>query len=58
MMRSAVPLPPSCEATALAMIASGIVAVSALDEETVADHLPQSGGLAVQADLHREIIAS
>jgi sulfide:quinone oxidoreductase len=32
--------------------------LAALDEETVADHLPQSGGLAVQADLHREIIAS
>ena len=32
--------------------------LAALDEETIADHLPQSGGLAVQADLHREIIAS
>ena len=32
--------------------------LAALDEETVADHLPQSGGLAVQADLHRDIIAS
>ena len=32
--------------------------LAALDEETVADHLPHSGGLAVQADLHREIIAS
>jgi sulfide:quinone oxidoreductase len=32
--------------------------LAALDEETIADHLPQSGGLPVQADLHREIIAS
>ena len=32
--------------------------LAALDEDTIADHLPQSGGLAVQADLHREIIAS
>ena len=29
-----------------------------LDEETVTDHLPHSGGLAVQADLHRDILAS
>ncbi|MGZ8632465.1 MAG: FAD-dependent oxidoreductase [Solirubrobacteraceae bacterium] len=27
------------------------------DEEAVADHLPKSGGLPVQTDLHREIIA-
>jgi sulfide:quinone oxidoreductase len=32
--------------------------LAALDEETIADHLPQSGGLAVQADLHRDIVAS
>jgi sulfide:quinone oxidoreductase len=32
--------------------------LAARDEETVADHLPQSGGLAVQTDLHRDIIAS
>jgi hypothetical protein len=28
------------------------------DEEAVADRLPQSGGLAVQTDLHRDYIAS
>jgi sulfide:quinone oxidoreductase len=28
------------------------------DEESVADHLPQSGGLAVQTDLHRAFVAS
>jgi sulfide:quinone oxidoreductase len=28
------------------------------DEEAVADHLPRSGGLAVQTDLHREVVAS
>jgi sulfide:quinone oxidoreductase len=32
--------------------------LAARDEETIADHLPQSGGLAVQTDLHRDIIAS
>jgi hypothetical protein len=32
--------------------------LAALDEETVADHLPDSGGLAVQTDLHREVVAS
>jgi sulfide:quinone oxidoreductase len=32
--------------------------LAALDEETIADHLPQSGGLAVQADLHRDIVSS
>ena len=31
--------------------------LAARDEETIADHLPQSGGLAVQTDLHRDIIA-
>jgi sulfide:quinone oxidoreductase len=29
--------------------------LAARDEETITDHLPQSGGLAVQTDLHREI---
>ena len=28
------------------------------DEEAVADHLPRSGGLAVQTDLHRDVVAS
>jgi sulfide:quinone oxidoreductase len=32
--------------------------LAALDEDTIADHLPHSGGLAVQTDLHREFIAS
>jgi sulfide:quinone oxidoreductase len=32
--------------------------LAALDEEAIADHLPQSGGLPVQTDLHRDIIAS
>jgi sulfide:quinone oxidoreductase len=32
--------------------------LAALDEETVADHLPHSGGLAVQTDLHRDFVAS
>jgi sulfide:quinone oxidoreductase len=32
--------------------------LAARDEEAVADHLPQSGGLPVQTDLHRHIIAS
>jgi sulfide:quinone oxidoreductase len=32
--------------------------LAARDDEAVADHLPQSGGLAVQTDLHREVIAS
>jgi hypothetical protein len=32
--------------------------LAALDEETVADHLPHSGGLAVQTDLRREGVAS
>jgi sulfide:quinone oxidoreductase len=32
--------------------------LAARDEEAVADHLPQSGGLAVQTDLHRDYIAS
>jgi len=32
--------------------------LAARDEEAVADHLPQSGGLPVQTDLHRDIIAS
>ena len=32
--------------------------LAARDEETITDHLPQSGGLAVQTDLHRDIIAS
>ena len=31
--------------------------LAARDEEAVADHLPQSGGLPVQTDLHRDIIA-
>jgi hypothetical protein len=31
--------------------------LAALDEETVAD-LPHSGGLAVQTDLHRDVVAS
>ena len=35
MMRSAVPLPPSCVEMALAMIASGIVAVSALEARAI-----------------------
>jgi sulfide:quinone oxidoreductase len=30
--------------------------LAARDEEAVADHLPQSGGLAVQTDLHRDIV--
>jgi sulfide:quinone oxidoreductase len=32
--------------------------LAARDEEAVADHLPHSGGLPVQTDLHRDIIAS
>jgi sulfide:quinone oxidoreductase len=32
--------------------------LAARDEEAVADHLPQSGGLAVQADLHRDVAVS
>ena len=32
--------------------------LAARDEEAVADHLPQSGGLPVQTDLHRDYIAS
>jgi sulfide:quinone oxidoreductase len=32
--------------------------LAARDEEAVADHLPQSGGVPVQADLHRDYIAS
>ena len=32
--------------------------LAARDEEAVADHLPQSGGLPVQTDLHRDISAS
>jgi sulfide:quinone oxidoreductase len=32
--------------------------LAARDEEAVADHLPRSGGLAVQTDLHRDIVAS
>jgi sulfide:quinone oxidoreductase len=31
--------------------------LAARDEEAVADHLPQSGGVPVQTDLHREIVA-
>ena len=31
--------------------------LAALDEETVADHLPHSGGLAVPTDLHRDVVA-
>jgi len=31
--------------------------LAALEEETVAD-LPHSGGLAVQTDLHRDVVAS
>jgi hypothetical protein len=32
--------------------------LAALDEETVADHLPHSGGLAVQSDPHLDVVAS
>jgi hypothetical protein len=32
--------------------------LAALDKETVADHLPHSGGLAVQSDLHPDVVAS
>jgi sulfide:quinone oxidoreductase len=32
--------------------------LEALDEDTIADHLPRSGGMAVQTDLHREVTAS
>jgi len=32
--------------------------LAARDEEAVADHLPQSGGLPVQTDLHRDYVAS
>jgi sulfide:quinone oxidoreductase len=32
--------------------------LAARDEEVVAGHLPQSGGVPVQTDLHREIVAS
>ena len=35
MMRSAVPLPPSCDDTALAIIASGITAVSAPEASAI-----------------------
>ncbi len=35
MMRSAVPLPPSCEDKALVTIASGIVAVSAPEARAI-----------------------
>ena len=35
MMRSAVSLPPSCDDTLLAMTASGIVAVSALEARAI-----------------------
>jgi hypothetical protein len=35
MMRSAVSVPPSCEETALVRIASGIVAVSALEARAI-----------------------
>jgi hypothetical protein len=31
--------------------------LAALDEETIAD-LPPCGGLAVQTDLHRDVVAS
>ena len=40
MMRSAVPLPPSSEATALVTIASGIVAVSAPEASAIARSKP------------------
>ena len=32
--------------------------LAALEEDTIADHLPHSGGLAVQTDLHRDVVAS
>ena len=32
--------------------------LAALDEDTIADHLPRSGGLPVQTDLHRAVTAS
>jgi sulfide:quinone oxidoreductase len=32
--------------------------LAAVDEETIADHLPHSGGLAVQTDLHHEFLAT
>jgi sulfide:quinone oxidoreductase len=32
--------------------------LAAHDDETIADHLPRSGGVPVQADLHREFAAS
>jgi sulfide:quinone oxidoreductase len=31
--------------------------LAARDEEAIADHLPHAGGLAVQTDLHRDIVA-
>ena len=40
MMRSAVPLPPSCEATALVTIVSGIVAVNAPEASAIARSKP------------------
>ncbi|HEY7622647.1 MAG TPA: FAD-dependent oxidoreductase [Solirubrobacteraceae bacterium] len=32
--------------------------LAARDEEAIADHLPHSGGLPVQTDLHRDVLAS
>ena len=32
--------------------------LAALEEDTIADHLPHSCGLAVQTDLHRDVVAS
>ena len=32
--------------------------LAARDEEAVADHLPHSGGLPVQTDLHHDVVAS
>ena len=40
MIRSAVSLPPSCEATELIMIVSGIVAVSATEARAIARSNP------------------
>ncbi len=40
MMRSAVSLPPSCEATALTTIVSGIMAVSAPEARAIARSKP------------------
>jgi hypothetical protein len=31
--------------------------LAALDEETIATHLPHSGGLAVHTDLHRDVVS-